>query len=116
MTARTLLAITLIGLCSIAQAQEPRSATIEFEAPTEYTDGTPITDPISYRVYQGARGGEKQLIGTITETQTTINSGLERGREYCWHVTAVVGGEESEPSNEGCKAFRVPRSVTITVR
>lgn len=116
MTARTLLAIMLIGLCSIAQAQEPRSATIEFEAPTEYTDGAPITDPISYRVYQGARGGEKQLIGTITETQTTINSGLERGREYCWHVTAVVGGEESDPSNEDCKAFRVPMTVTITVR
>ena len=113
---RVLFAVVLLGLCSVVYAQEPRTATIEFEAPTEYTDGAPITDPISYRVYQGDRGGEKQLIGTITETQTTINSGLERGREYCWHVTAVVGGEESDPSNEDCKAFRVPMTVTITVR
>lgn len=113
---RSILALVLIALGAVAQAQETRTAIIEFTAPTVYTDGTPIESPISYRVYQGEKGQPKVLVGTITETQTTVNSGLERGNEYCWHVTAVVGGEESAPSNEGCKAFRVPTTVTITVR
>jgi hypothetical protein len=114
-----LLACTLIALD--AHAQEPRQATISFQAPTHYTDGSEIapTTPITYRVYQGPCGSPasaKQLVGEITQTQTVINAGLERGGNYGWHVTAVVGSEESDPSNEGCKSFRVPQTVTITVQ
>jgi hypothetical protein len=108
----------LVGACywSVAHAQE-RAATITLTAPTHFTDGTPIPagTAITYRVFQGGRGGNKTMIGTITDTETVINSGLERGQEYCWHVTVMVGNEESDPSNEGCKAFRVPTTVTITV-
>ncbi len=54
MTARTLLAIMLIGLCSIAQAQEPRVATITFHAPTKYVDGTDIAPGtvITYKLFR----------------------------------------------------------------
>jgi len=113
------LCLILLGcLVSFAAlAQTTRTATINFTKPITYTDGTPIpaNAAVTYRVYQGARGGQKTLIGTITETQTEVSSGLERGQEYCFQVTTVVGNEESDPSNEGCKAFRVPTTVTITV-
>jgi hypothetical protein len=90
-------------------------------APTQYTDGTTIASSaaISYRVYQGAKGStSKALVGTITSTSTTINSGLQAGQEYCWQVTAVINGVESAQSNEGCKsfAFPTPNAVTITVQ
>lgn len=119
MTARTLLAITLIGLCSIAQAQEPRIATITFHAPTKYTDGTPIEPgtEISYRLYQGEQGEDKQHVATLSTTATTVQTGLQPGKTYCWEVTAVINEQESARSNEGCKTFDhlVPEAVTITV-
>lgn len=105
-------------VCGAAFAQEPRNAVITLTAPTQYTDGTDILPGtvVSYRVYQGTCGGQKSLVGEITETTTTITSGLEAGQHYGWEVTAVVNGEESARSNEGCKSFRVPQTVTITVQ
>lgn len=110
-------AFLLMAYASTASAQTTRTATISLERPTKYTDNTdiPASAAISYRVYQGARGQAKTLVGTITSTSTTINSGLQAGQEYCWEVTAVAGGEESARSNEACKSFRVPVTVTITV-
>jgi hypothetical protein len=118
----TLVVLAIIGgsmLTYAASAQEPRTATLTFDAVTHYTDNTPIPAGavISYRVFQGTCGSDqKQLVGTITETGTTITSGLERGGNYGWQIVAVVNGEESELSNEDCKAFLVPKTVTITVR
>jgi hypothetical protein len=104
---------------SPAHAQEPRTATIIFTAPTHYVDGTPIAadTPLSYHVYQGERGGQKQRVATITETAATIDTGLPPG-EMCWEVTAVANGVESARSNEGCKFFPwpAPQTITITVQ
>lgn len=103
----------------VAHAQEPRTATIIFTAPTHYVDGTPIDadTPLSYHVYQGERGGQKQRVATITETAATIDTGLPPG-ETCWEVTAVANGVESARSNEGCKFFPwpAPQTITITVQ
>lgn len=95
------------------------TATISFEAPTTYTDGSTIQSDavLSYLVYQGVRGSAKELVGTITDTSTTIDTGLAPG-EICWNVEAVAnGGPPSERSNEACKTFQSasPSAVTITV-
>lgn len=105
----------LLAVATTAHAQT-RTATISFERPTKYTDDSDIaaSTPVSYRVYQGAKGQTKTLVGTITSTNTTISSGLQAG-EYCWEVTAVVGTEESSRSNEACKSFKAAQTVTITV-
>lgn len=105
-------------MAAIATAQTTgRTATITFSAPTRYTDGSSVEagTSISYRVYQGARGGTKTQVGTITGTSTTISSGLLAGREYCWEVTSVINGVESARSNEACKSFPFPTPETITI-
>lgn len=117
----TVAVLAIIGgsmLAYAASAQEPRQATLTFERPTKYTDDSdiPASQAITYRVYQGARGPAKVLVGDITETNTTINSGLLAGLEYCWEVTAVINGEESAHSNEACKSFKVSQPIVITVR
>jgi hypothetical protein len=119
------IALVLIALClcvivaAPVQAQEVRSAVIAFERPTHYVDDLPIpaSAVLTYAVYQGARGGTKTRVGTITSTGTTITSGLLPG-ETCWQVTATANGVESARSNEACKTFAFPatQTVTITVR
>jgi hypothetical protein len=114
---RLILAALLLAAFP-AIAQTPRTATISFVRPAEYVDGTPIasTVAVSYKVFQGARGATKTLVGTITATDTTITSGLQPG-ETCWQVSVVANGVESALSNEACKAFEFPatEAVTITV-
>jgi hypothetical protein len=94
-----------------------RTATISFTAPTTRTDGSTITGTLSYEVWQGLKGGTKAKAGTINNTTTTITTGLQGGREYCWYVIVVEAGFTSVPSNEACKAFDLssPNTVTITV-
>ena len=113
------LAVVLAFCGTIAHAQTPRTATITFTRPAQYTDGTPIASgtALSYNVYQGAKGStSKPKVGTITSTATTISSGLQPG-ETCWQVSTVANGVESALSNEACKtfAFPAPEVVTITV-
>lgn len=103
---------------SVANAQTARTATITFTRPLQYTDGTDIAagTALSYNVYQGAKGGAKTKVATITATATTINTGLPPG-ETCWEVTTLANGVESARSNEACKsfAFPTPEAITITV-
>jgi hypothetical protein len=110
--------LSCVGI-RLAEAQETRSATITFSAPTKYTDGSSIAQgtQITYRLYQGEKGQQKTLAATLTSTATKVSTGLEAGKEYCWQVTAVINGQESERSNEACKAFAfpIPETVTITV-
>lgn len=112
-----LVALAWIDAAS-AQGDAPRTATITFRRPVQYVDGTPISPDteITYRLYQGARGAEKQRVAEFSGTSTTVNSGLKPG-ETCWQVSAVANGVESELSNEGCKTFPLPAAepVIITV-
>jgi hypothetical protein len=113
-----LIGVMLFGVVQLTYAQAARTATITFVAPTTRTDGSTITGTLSYEVWQGLKGGTKAKAGTINNTSTTISTGLQGGREYCWYVIAVeAGGGSSAPSNEACKAFSLsePNVVTITV-
>jgi hypothetical protein len=117
----TVLFLALIAAfcATAAYAQAARTATITFTAPTTRTDGSTITGALSYEVWQGLKGGTKAKASTVNATSTTINitTGLQGGREYCWHIVAVEAGVASAPSNEACKAFEQspPNTVTITV-
>lgn len=114
-----LLGVMLFGCLQLAYAQEARTATITFTAPTTRTDGSNITGALSYEVWQGLKGQPKTRVSTITSSATTISTGLLGGNEYCWHVVSVEAGNSSKsaPSNEACKAFAQsgPNVVTITV-
>lgn len=113
------VALMLFGLVHYAFAQTPRTATITFTRPTQYTDGSALGSAVvvTYKVYQGAKGSTtKPVVATITSTATTVTSGLQPG-ETCWQISAVANGVESALSNEACKtfAFPAPETVTITV-
>lgn len=111
-------ALMLIGACRVVQAQEPRVATITFNAPTKYVDGTDIAPGtvITYKLFQGAKGGEKTHVADIDGSPVTVDTGLQPG-ETCWQVSAVANGVESDLSNEACKTFAWPATepVVITV-
>jgi hypothetical protein len=114
---RSIVAAILLTFAFAATAQTPRTATITFSRPTSYTDGTPIasTTALSYKVFQGAKGStSKTLVGTITATSTTINSGLQPG-ETCWQVVVTANGVDSAQSNEACKTFAFPPTDTVTI-
>lgn len=112
------LAISSALLATQARAVEP--ATISFQAPTKYTDGSAIEEgtAISYDVLQALKGATKVKVATITSTSATISTGLVAGSEYCFQVVAVINGQASAPSNEACKLIPlpVPTAVVITVR
>lgn len=112
------IAVVLAFCGTIAHAQTARSAVISYQAPTTRTDGSTITGALSYEIWQGVKGAVKTKVGTITSIQTTITTGLQGGKEYCWQVAALeAGGGTSALSNEACKAFAIdaPNTVTITV-
>jgi len=73
---------------------------IEWQAPTENVDGTPLTDLAGYNVHWGAASrnytNSTPVAGSETEWQATLSSGF-----YYFAVTALnAGGEESSQSNE----------------
>lgn len=81
---------------------------VKWAAPTTYTDGTTISDPITYNVYVGATGAEVKSQSALTATQATIAA--TANVQQCATITAVVNGVESAQSAEGCatKGFPVP--------
>lgn len=83
-------------------------ATLSWGAVTSYTDGSPISTPVTYTVYQGLQGAAKTVAQTgITATSLVVSSGLSGGTTVCWELTATAGGQESAHTAEACKTFPV---------
>lgn len=96
------------------------SATLTWVAPTLNTDGTPITLPITYNVYQGASGAEASVQTGVSGLTVTLTAGLADGATVCWQLTTVAGGVESARTNELCQTFpkatpNPPTIVTVTI-
>lgn len=120
-----LLACLLTATSAIAQAAGP-TATVSWLAPITNTDGSPITQPLTYNVYLGqaataaacSLGATPALTG-ITALTVTITTGLADGTTECAAVTAVEGGVESAKSNIATKTFppATPNSpATVTMQ
>lgn len=103
-----------------AHAQAPPTAVIQFTAPTQRTDNSPISGALTYEIWQGLKGGTKTLRTTVSTTNPTVTTGLLGGNEYCWHIVVREANVSvpSAASNEACKAFPQsgPQTVTITVQ
>jgi hypothetical protein len=98
----------LIGaiLALAASAAVAQSAKLTWSPVTQYDNGTPITLPVSYNIYQGTRGqAVKTKVTASTTTTVSLTSALFAGKELCWNVTTVVETEESVYSSEACKIF-----------
>lgn len=97
---------------------QPRTAVLSWTAPATYTDGTPITETISYNVYQGPCGGTLvKVLGPIT-VLTVTRTGLPTGCVGFQLTAQTPNGGESARSAEGSKTFPFPRpntAPTLTV-
>lgn len=114
-------AIILLDVLLVSSAYaQTASVTIRWTAPTTHTDNSPITTPLTYNVYSGAKGAVKTKIGTVGAGTTTFAApNVVIGS--CFAVTAVESGAgESVQSSEACM-LAVPKPpagvtfITITV-
>lgn len=125
--ARLLFAILLWPAAVLAQS-EPPSVTadpgtvcvdLSWQAPTENTDGTPLTDLTAYRVYYGLASGEYTAIIPLDDpalvTYTVCD--LAPATEYFFAMTAWNStGQESDFSTElvlTTDALRIGEDLTV---
>ncbi len=118
-------ALVLTASLALAQSSSsPGTASWTWTAPTDYTDGTPIsaTDAakITYSLYLGTKGPQSEpstpTVSGLTSTAYT-SSGYTAGEVVCGRVSAVLNGEQSAESNEACKTFAaIPKAPALAVR
>ena len=83
------------------------SATLSWSAPTQNTDGSPLTDLAGYHVYYGTTNGAWTSTITILEVSETsyVVSGLSSGTYYFAVVAFNSEGVDSSDSNVGSKTI-----------
>lgn len=97
-----------------------RTATLSWTSPTLYTDGTPITEPLAYNVYEGlcSLTDLPKVLGPITAL-TVVRTNQPVGA-VCYQITAQTpDGGESDRTNRGSKTFPLPKpntAPTLTVQ
>lgn len=104
--------------CVVGAKGAAPTASLTFTAPVTNADGTPVTGPLTYNLYQGtASGAEVKVATALAGSPITVSTGITSSTTYYWYVTAVNAGGESAASNEGCKTFPAspPGTVTITI-
>jgi hypothetical protein len=89
-------------------------ANLNITAPTTNADGTPLTLPLTYNIYQGTASGAEVKVSNWTGSGV-INLGLVAGNTYYWQVSAVDANGEGARSAEMCKSFKAPASPPGTV-
>jgi hypothetical protein len=83
------------------------SATLSWSAPTENTDGTPLTNLSGYHIYYGTtEGAWTSTITILDATETSyVVAGLAPGTYYFAVVAFNSAGEDSADSNIGTKTI-----------
>jgi hypothetical protein len=82
---------------------------LDWSSPTRFADGSliPSTSTISYNLYAARKGETKTVIVSGIKDTGMLRTGIPVG-EWCWQLTAVVGGVESDRSAEVCKRIAQP--------
>lgn len=106
--------LALVALAASAQAPPSgTNVTLTWTAPTQNTDGSAITDPITYNLYAATNC---TACPCTSPTYASIATGLtgspnvRQNVAYAvidYHLTAVVDGIESAPA-ETCWAYKAP--------
>ena len=83
------------------------SATLTWTAPTENTNGTPLTDLAGYIIRYGTSEGEMTHSISVPSASTTAYevSNLAAGTYYFELIAYTSAGTESAPSNVGSKTI-----------
>jgi hypothetical protein len=78
-------------------------ARLQWTAPTTNTDGSAIGAPITYRVYRSSGANSTSFSLRCESTAVTVSMLTQPVGVQNYRVTAVVGGNESAPSNVASK-------------
>jgi hypothetical protein len=83
------------------------SVSLAWSAPTENTDGTPLTDLAGYHIYYGtAEGAWTSTITVLDASETSyVVNGLAPGTYYFTVVAFNSEGNDSPESNVGSKTI-----------
>lgn len=94
-------------------------ATLTFAAVTTNGDGTPISAPVTYNLYQGASATTlAKVVTALVAGANTVKTGLTSNATAYFAVTVTDSlGTEGPQSNVACKSFpkSIPGTVTITI-
>lgn len=106
-----LLALFVVPGAALACPDPPYPSTevcLRWSAPTQYTNGSPITTPLTYRIY--VDGVAVAETSALYYRVTNLRSGTRS-----FNVTALTNGQESAPSGTGYKTIRpaAPTDGTI---
>lgn len=98
----------------------PAQAAVSWTAVTTNVDGSAVTPPITYNLYQGLTGALTKVQSGLTVLSVVVTTGLTPGTTQCWAVTAVESGVESVQSNQACGAIPLatpgsPSQVTVVI-
>lgn len=107
--------LALSGCAQAVAATVSKTAT--WAAPTLNTDGSAITDAITYNVYAGASGKEVLLKSGVTAP--TLSVATTAGTATCVQVTTVVDTVESARTPEVCVTSSFPTPdppTTLTLK
>ena len=77
--------------------------TLNWVAPTTYTDGTPLTNLLGYKLYYGTSAGNYTNSITLGNVITYTFTNLANGTYYFTATAFDNAGVESAPSNEVSK-------------
>ncbi|HVS25222.1 MAG TPA: putative Ig domain-containing protein, partial [Gammaproteobacteria bacterium] len=91
------------------QAVATGSATLTWSAPTQNSDGSPLTDLAGYKVYWGTSSHNYSGTAALNNPglATYVVDGLASSNTYYFAITAVNStGTESSPSNEASKTIQ----------
>jgi hypothetical protein len=101
----------LVAVAGIAQGACPAvvpssRACVSWQPSLTWSSGVPYAagTVVTYHVFSSDGNGGGQLLATTTATDVTI-PGLPPG-EQCFVVFAMVGVQQSGPSNIACKVIR----------
>jgi hypothetical protein len=75
----------------------PATTRLTWTAPTSNTDGTAISQSLTYRV-EAQTDGAWSALATVNSTSYDAP-----GTSGCWRVVAIAGGVASDPTGAACK-------------
>jgi hypothetical protein len=106
-------ALVLVFACILAAAAQAATAQLTCAAPTQNTNGTPISAMLTYKAYWGTSATSLAnasalagpgCLGSVVVPDPAAGTSIT----YHFAVTAIANGQESAKSNVATKAFTTP--------